>query len=124
MDELELLREMDKRTLLVQRAAEELVQACLEGGPLLNGQEAGYFVSMDALVELRKALKVVHDYALEVARGDAPGLVKFVEGATKCGRCDGRQVIRRHGERENEACPMCGGRGFVMLSEPKGGADK
>lgn len=81
MDELELLREMDKRTLQVQRAAEDLVQAAIrvsgrayDADGTLHGK--GYWVPLEELEELRKALKVVHDYALEVATGREGGAEK------------------------------------------------
>jgi hypothetical protein len=33
-----------------------------------------------------------------------------------CGGCNGRRVVRRHGEQEKEACGMCGGRGWIWTS--------
>lgn len=67
MEELELLREMDKRSLEIQRAAEDLLQAAVRYET--RGGEKGYFVPTEEVQDLQRVLKCMHDYALEVATG-------------------------------------------------------
>lgn len=101
MEELELLREMDKRGLQVQRAAEELCQAAAGLAVKFEG-ESGYWVPAEEFHELQRALKVVHDYALEVATGrrdNSPEGLRGEQDPLDCcdERCGGKCACHRGG---------------------------